>query len=231
MKLLAILFAVLSPLAVHAEVRVSISGGEKVGDPGAFFSSDGILRVINAHVKIPFDEEYRISLDNRDSSRRALVHVQIDGRPATGDGLILRKGESVQLERFIDNGDLKRGPKFKFVDIDEQKRLSRSTSKEDGLIAVTVQYERDNEPLVKYSDSTGYASTITIPNNLWGGHINTNSTMNASAVLEPGITIEGSESKQRFQKAELGDMGDRIETLTIRLLGYYKGTPLLMRSR
>lgn len=226
----------------NAEVRVSISGGEKIESTG------------NIQVKIPFDQEYRINLDNRDSNRRALVHIKIDGRAATGDGLILRKGESVQLERFIDNNDLRRGPKFRFVDTDEQKRLGRSTSKEDGLIAVTVQYEKDKEPLVKYDerrsrstadlslDCIAYPGTGTCLRfgNIFTG--NTSATVSGPIMdfsgatipgptLEPGITIEGSESKQRFQKTETGELEDRIETLVIRLLGYYKEKPLLMRSR
>lgn len=233
------LLALLFPLTVFAEVRVSISGGEKI-------ESTGYIQV-----KIPFDQEYRINLDNKDSSRRALVHVKIDGRQATGDGLILRKGESVQLERFIGD-DLKRGPKFKFVDNDEQKRVGRADSKEDGLIAVTVQYEKDQEPIVRYSDelriywnngmlrydgSTWIPTTDTTTADTITGPIIDHTGVTVqwptayNSPLEPGVTIEGSESKQRFQKTELGELEDRIETLVIRLLGYYKEKPLLMRSR
>ena len=81
----------LFPFLASAEVRVSIWGGERIesNEDVVVFENESASSV---KVKIPFDQEYHITLNNTDSSRRALVHIKINGREATGDGLILRKG-------------------------------------------------------------------------------------------------------------------------------------------
>src|SRR3990167_1048742 len=199
----------LFPFLASAEVRVSIWGGERIesNEDVVVFENESASSV---KVKIPFDQEYHITLNNTDSSRRALVHIKINGREATGDVLILRKGESVQLERFVDNGDFKRGPKFKFVDKDEQQRIGRAESASDGLIAVTVQYEKDQGPLVAYGQqylASGASGAITyewmgttsstVPTkNISAGTVSTSQLItdqstSAPAIWEPGTTVEG----------------------------------------
>lgn len=232
-KFVAFLVVALLAAQARADVAVSIGGAELVKQEG-----QGI------EVKLPFDTEYTVNLNNDDSKRRALVHVRIDGRKVTGEGLVLRTGERVSLERFIDNGDLKRGKKFKFVENDEEVKQSRKANAEDGLIVVTVQYEKRSDPVLKY-ESPGliqFGSTWSslVYNPAVGAFDSTAiygelahgipASLATSATLEPGVTIEGGASKQRFEKTEVGDLDDRIDTLTIKMSGYYKSAPLLMRG-
>lgn len=214
-----IVIALLSGRA-HAEVAVSITGAEVVaGDTGE--------RGLAAYVRLPFDEEYGIVLDNKDQDRRALVNIRIDGRAVTGDGLILRTGERITLERFIDSGSLTRGKRFKFVPkMDEPLRRA---NEEDGLIAVVVQYEKSKKPLVMYENQ--YAIFTAIPG--WHNlHISGTSFVSNNTsipVSDSGITVEGSVSTQRFQEDKIGELDDGKDTLVISLRGYYKTQPILIR--
>lgn len=224
-KISLITFALLFIAATAvAQVSVSISGGEKMSEP--------------AQIKLPFDTEYAINLENEDSKRRALIHIRVDGREVTGEGLVLRTGERVSLERFIDNGDLKRGNKFKFVEFDDDLKKTRKANSQDGMVYVTVQYEKNKEPIVKYREggtvqlgACGPNCTFTVP--AASSHILTGSATNSSAVSTspPGVTVEGAESRQRFETTKMGDLEDRVDTLAIRLVGYHKTPPLLMRQR
>lgn len=208
-------------IVAHAEVAVSITGAEVVtGDTGT--------HGLSVYVRLPFDEEYGIVLDNRDQDRRALVNIRIDGRAVTGDGLILRAGERITLERFIDSGSLTRGKRFKFVPKTDEPL--RRENDENGMIAVIVQYEKSKKPLVRYG---GYSGNITVGvidgwHNL---HITPTSfaAVNSTFTLDSGITVEGSESNQRFQKEEIGELDEGKDKLVISLRGYYKSQPILIR--
>jgi hypothetical protein len=231
--LLTVCFVLFTVSSVLAEVTVSITGGIRTtGDASYARTPD---------VKLPFDSEYQIALDNKDNTRRALVKIRIDGRSVTKDGLILRAGETVNLERFLDSGTLSKGKKFKFIPKDEENL--RADNSEDGYVIVSVQYEKSKEPIVRYQDAYASSGIATLPSNRYGYYdlstfANTSSmttsnipkaTISASSISDPfGITTEGSESIQRFQRDEIEKMEDQIDTLTIRLIGYYKTLPILL---
>lgn len=206
-----------------ADVRVSINGGKKISG-----------EALDVKVSLPFDEEYKINLNNRDENRRALVNIRIDGRAVTKDGLILRTGETVNLERFLDSGTLSKGSKFKFIPKDEESL--RADNPEDGQIIIFMQYEKSDKPLIEYRDEYSTyvpqynSGSLTIyPTH---GTVFTSNTVSTASTdtYSPGITVEGSESTQRFQREKIGELEDRIDILTIRLIGYYKTQPILLNK-
>jgi len=238
MKTIITLILALS-LSLFAQVKVTIPGAEKVE------AKDNL----NLTLKLPFDEEYKINLDNTDQDRRALVKIRIDGRNVTDDGLILRRGETIALERFLDTGDLASGPKFKFVEKTDQLRKTRKDNTEDGQIIVIVQYEKSDKPVVEYQFEQahywGYGGftpchdlVISADSNLLDTQVSYSNVSFTSGRLEikgtpdvaEGVTVEGERSTQRFQADKVGEMEDRIDTLTISLVGYYKTPPVLLNK-
>ena len=104
-------------------------------------SKGKILREFKDTVYIPFASEYSILLKNLNTVR-AVVNVFIDGENAVPGGLVIDPGRSVDLERWIKNGNLSEGNKFKFIErtaaIEEGPR---GIKEEDGLIRVEYQFE------------------------------------------------------------------------------------------
>jgi hypothetical protein len=100
-----------------------------------------ILREFKDTVYIPFASEYSILLKNLNTVR-AVVNVFVDGENAVPGGLVIDPGRSVDLERWIKNGNLSEGNRFKFIErtaVIEQG--PRGIKEEDGLIRVEYQFE------------------------------------------------------------------------------------------
>lgn len=178
-------------------------------------------------VNLPFDSEYQIALDNRDQARRALVKIRIDGRNVTRDGLILRAGESVKLDRFLDTGTLDKGRKFKFVPQEGELQF-----KDDGMMFIQVQYERAKEPIIRYQQPKGSMLYEPVPFPNWGWSITPTSgsiaTFTSFSDTSPGITIEGGESRQRFREEKFGEPEGDEQGIIISMEGFWKGRPLLL---
>ena len=110
-------------------------------------------RVLREHgdtVHLPFGSEYSLLIKNK-NSLRALVRVEIDGTDVTGGvQLIVPANGSIDLERFIENGNFDRGHKFKFIE--RTKKIEdgpRGIQVEDGLIRVEFEFEQQ-APKVEY---------------------------------------------------------------------------------
>ena len=100
-----------------------------------------ILREFKDTVYIPFASEYSILLKNLNTVR-AIVNVYIDGENAVPGGLVIDPGRSVDLERWIKNGNLSEGNKFKFIERTAKiEEGPRGIKEEDGLIRVEYQFE------------------------------------------------------------------------------------------
>jgi len=88
-------------------------------------------------VKVPFGSEYIIRLKNK-SKDPALVQVSLDGTDVlNGSELILEAGETLDLERFVD--DSSKGKKFKFISLEEGAKTGEIDDpyrKENGLIQI-----------------------------------------------------------------------------------------------
>ena len=102
-----------------------------------------ILRENSGTVSLPFGSEYGILLKNL-NSRRAMVKVWVDGQDATeGTKLILPANGSLDLERFIKNGNLSSGNRFKFIERTRQIENHRGIKEDDGLIRAEFWAEKE----------------------------------------------------------------------------------------
>lgn len=94
-------------------------------------------------VFIPFNSEYTIEIRNN-NYRRAVAKITIDGTDVLGTReLIIPAFGSETIERFVVDGNLKKGKKLKFVPLSNEK-VSDPTSPENGLIEVELWLEKSN---------------------------------------------------------------------------------------
>lgn len=93
-----------------------------------------------SNVFLPFYSEYEIELRN-DNFARATARVSIDGTDVLGtDEIIVPAYGSVTLERFMVDGDLNKGNKFKFVPVSDGD-VQNPDSPENGLVEVELWSE------------------------------------------------------------------------------------------
>ena len=101
-----------------------------------------ILREFKDTVYIPFGSEYSFLIKNLNTTR-ALVNIFIDGEDVMEGGLVLNAGQEVDLERYVKNGNLSAGNRFKFIERTTAiEDGPRGTKLEDGLIRIEFQYEK-----------------------------------------------------------------------------------------
>ena len=106
-----------------------------------------VLREKEGTVAIPFGSEYSIFIKNL-SSVRAIVNVSIDGKDVTRDGgVVVHPRSSVDLERSINNGNLEKGNRFKFIQRTSAIEEHRGIEAEDGL--VRIEYKFEEKPVYK----------------------------------------------------------------------------------
>src|SRR5271166_3821722 len=104
-----------------------------------------VLRESDNTVSIPFGSEYSVLLKNL-NSKRVQVKVSVDGQDATeGTWLIIGPNQTIELERFIRNGNLQSGNKFKFIPRTKQIEKHRGLKADDGLVRVEYKTERVTE--------------------------------------------------------------------------------------
>lgn len=108
----------------------------------ALKSNGKVLREFGETVYVPFGSEYSILIKNLNSVR-ALVTVTVDGTDA-GDGeqFVINANDDLELERFIKNGNMKKGNKFKFIERTSNIEKHRGVGIEDGLVRVEFQFEK-----------------------------------------------------------------------------------------
>ena len=101
-----------------------------------------ILREIGQSVLIPFGSEYSVFLKNLNSVR-VKVKVSIDGTDATGGTwLVVQANSTMDLERFIKDGDFAEGRRFKFIERSKDVEAHRGVKIDDGLVRIEYQTER-----------------------------------------------------------------------------------------
>ncbi len=101
-----------------------------------------VLREFKDTVYIPFGSEYSFLLKNLHTTR-AVVNIFIDGDNVVEGGLVLDPGREVDLERYIKNGNLTEGNRFKFIERTTAiENGPRGVKLEDGLIRIEFQYEQ-----------------------------------------------------------------------------------------
>jgi hypothetical protein len=110
-------------------------------------ANNKVLREFKDTSYIPFGAEYTILIKNMDS-RRASVRLWIDGTDATeGTSLVVNGNTEVEIERFIKNGNLKAGNRFKFIEKTSNIEKHRGSKVDDGFIRVEFQFEKIYEPV------------------------------------------------------------------------------------
>jgi hypothetical protein len=108
-----------------------------------------ILREKDGVVALPFGSEYSILLKNLHAVR-AMAKVSVDGKDATEETeLVLQPNSSIDLERFIRNGNFNKGNRFKFIKRTEQIEKHRGIGSDDGLIRVEFKIEK-TPPIEKH---------------------------------------------------------------------------------
>lgn len=199
-------------------------------------------------VTLPFDSEYAIRVQNK-HFLKASVDILIDGISifSAGKTLLLNPGQTINVERFVD--DLKGGRKFKFVskEIAITEGHQDPTSSDFGTVSITFTPQRvvlntldtttildsgwKPSPSILRNANTFYSSAMT--NNstnintlscVYDGPIITNAVDFATPTSNIGGTVEGSESKQTFQQSnEVVDWDyDNSTTIKMRLVGEVK---------
>jgi hypothetical protein len=103
-------------------------------------AANKILRENNSTVAIPFGSEYQIVLKNLNTVR-AQAKVEIDGEDVSG-WLILQPNSKLELERFIRNGNLTSGNRFRFIERTSKIEDHRGIGIEDGIVKVTYKFEK-----------------------------------------------------------------------------------------
>ena len=122
----------------------------------AIKSNGKVLREFGENVYVPFGSEYSILVKNLNSVR-ALVTITIDGTD-TGDGeqFVVDANDSLELERFLKNGNKKKGNRFKFIERSDSVEEHRGIDVEDGLVRVEYQFEKPlpkiEEIFIKYRE-------------------------------------------------------------------------------
>lgn len=111
-----------------------------------------ILREFKDTVYIPFGSEYSFLLKNLHTTR-AVVNIFIDGENVVPGGLVLDPNREVDLERYIKNGNLTEGNRFKFIERTAAiEDGPRGIKLEDGLIRIEFQYEQPR-PVFNINDN------------------------------------------------------------------------------
>jgi len=112
-----------------------------------------VLRENGDTVYIPFGSEYSFLIKNLNTTR-AVVNVFIDGENAVPGGLVVDPGRTVDLERWIKNGNLSEGNRFKFIERTAAiENGPRGIKLEDGLIRIEYQFELPR-PILSVNNTT-----------------------------------------------------------------------------
>lgn len=198
-----------------------------------------ILREFKDTVYIPFSSEYQIVLKNLDTVR-ALVNITLDGTDVCPGGLVLSPGQTVDLERWIKNGNLTEGNRFRFIERTTQIEKHKGIGLEDGIINITYQFE---QPPVRYTTQPttvwnttvgpGRPQDMIIPMGGIARSISQNSnaawvspqsghdgvTCSSASCNDVGITVPGSRSEQTFQTTNWFPTLTEKHSIVLRLLG------------
>ena len=127
-----------------------------------------VLREFKDQVFVPFASEYSILLKNL-NTKRAIVNVYIDGDNAVPGGLVIDPGREIDLERWIKNGNLTEGNKFKFIERTGAVEQHRGVKLEDGIVRIEFEFEREQPRPIQWIKDTYPTYTPSPWNSTYGG--------------------------------------------------------------
>jgi len=206
--LVALLFISFNVYAASID-RIEVVGSFVVN----VFQDNDPVKEIDGIVIVPFDSEYQLLLKNN-NDRKAIAKVTIDGTNISTHGdVVIPAMSSIKLERFITDS-LDKGKRFKFVALDNPE-VDDPTRAENGLIRVEFQLEEKREYIIYDSPPYYFGEDYRLFTVLNDG-FNYAHTTNTSA--EPGATIGGSNSDQKFHKVDI-DLEDEVWVIELRMKG------------
>ena len=207
----------------------------------ALKSAGKVLREFGETVYVPFGSEYSVLLKNLNSVR-VMATVTIDGEDV-GDGtrFVIHPNEDMEIERFIKNGNLTEGNRFKFIERTESVEKHRGVGIEDGIVRVEFNFERPRPRPVYYNTSIECSarprsrdvySKSFAPT--YDGEVLTSAdSLSISAdcadnvysanCADPGITVPGSVSDQKFREASWFPTETDTHVIILQMLGEAEG--------
>lgn len=205
------------------------------------------LREFDDTVYLPFGSEYSIYLKNLNTVR-ASVSVEIDGESvADGGRFIIGPNQLLDVERFIKQGNLHRGNRFKFIRRSKAVEKGRGIRAEDGLVRIEFQFEHLQAVHYHSNDWGGVGATgsagLSGPGGPYGHGVrgigsNTvgsydplsatedfyfASTGKGTVLNNVGITAPGSVSDQQFITVSSFPLDPMRHAIIFRLLGKADG--------
>lgn len=195
-----------------------------------------VLREFSGNaVRLPFGSDYSIALRNKDSSRKALVEVFVDGKDALdGNSIIVGPNQTTELKGFMKGSTVKN--KFRFIEKTDEISKYRGNFMEDGLVEIKYSFEEpqtiqwaslvtDNTPRARssfYSDTKFTSSFCSRTDQVIG--------CSSKNINDSGITVPGAETKQDFQTGVIGATGFK-SSIIIHLKGETTATLKTKRKR
>ncbi|HSH51938.1 MAG TPA: hypothetical protein VK982_09480 [Bacteroidales bacterium] len=185
-------------------------------------SNGKVLREKGDTVYIPFGSEYSLLLKNLNVTK-AKVKIEIDGvNVLDSSSLILDSNETIDLERFVKDGNFDKGPRFKFIEKTEQISDYRGDRIDDGIIRISYQFEKNVSyyPTITTwpSSSTDYYYTTYGDYNPYRDVLDSVSYC-SSVDNDNGITVNGSESNQQFNYGYIGELEEEEHVIVFQLKG------------
>ena len=206
-----------------------------------------VLREFGDTVRIPFGQEFSVLLKNLNSVR-AQVAVSIDGESVIGNNkLVINANETFDLTRYIKNGNLTSGNRFKFIERTPEIEDFRGAKIDDGIVRIEFQFEK----LSALGNLLGNPGTFfDHSNSRWPQHndyqlskglnrslggtkgysgeasasmtrgFTGNSTMDfMNQVSDVGITVPGSISNQEFRSVQGFAVESETHVIAIKMVG------------
>ena len=168
------------------------------------------LKQINRNIYLKDGDEYEIELFNPNPSY-ILAKIKIDGEYLSGGGIVLRPGERVFLERFLDS---KNKFVFRTYNVDGEAEYVGAL-RNNGLIEVEFYLEQQkimlygnntfttSTPYTFNGNPTTFTTTGTYTTNNLSSVVNTSNTSTyLSKTIETGTTERGSNSNQQFTNSD-----------------------------
>lgn len=199
-----------------------------------------VLREFGETVYLPFGSEYSILIKNLNSVR-ALVTITIDGDDVLdGNELIVYPNSEITIERFIRNGNMNAGNRFKFTERTEEVEAHRGAKVSDGLVRIEYKFEkrisisnpnhyhthyhkyydsRDNGGWYTTSDNTSFSSRSPTRSMSTDTISSSSQAYSLTSASNVGFTAPGSVSDQRFVAGDSFDTELETYTMVFQLLG------------
>jgi len=131
-------------------------------------------------VFIPFHTNYSILLKNL-NDRDCVASIKIDGTQVLGtDTLVIKAKDEATLERFMIDGDTKKGSKFLFVPISDGRVQDPSENK-NGLIEVSFTLEKEKPKEIHHHHHHNHYPPYIPPYDPWKPNITWGSNIGGSS--------------------------------------------------